>query len=216
MKENYQRKLDAILIQLDLSHGKPKLLLHACCAPCSSYVLEYLSQYFEITLFFYNPNIFPPSEYSFRAEELSRLVSEMPFADTIPSLVVEDHAQDDFYSAVKGLENEPEGGKRCYECYRFRLEKAASHAKKEGFDYFTTTLSISPYKNADWLNSIGAELSEQFGVAYLFSDFKKKSGYLRSCRLSEEYGLYRQEYCGCIYSKKESEDRKKGLKEAKK
>jgi predicted adenine nucleotide alpha hydrolase (AANH) superfamily ATPase len=183
------------------------LLLHACCAPCSSYVLEYLCHYFDITLFFYNPNIAPESEYRFRAEELRRLIAEMPAATTA-SFVEGNYDPERFYEITKGLEQLPEGGERCFRCYRLRLEETARYAAANGFDYFTTTLSISPYKNAAKLNTIGAELAEASGVAYLFSDFKKKGGYLRSCRLSAEYGLYRQDYCGCAFSKAEALRRK--------
>ena len=196
-KVNYQRELDKLIASLDKT---PRLLLHSCCAPCSSYCLEYLSQYFEITVLYYDPNIFPEEEFRKRAEEVRRLISEMPFKNPV-SLVVDDYDPDEFFGAVKGLENAPEGGERCFVCYRLRLERAVRYAAEHGFDYFCSTLSISPLKNAQKLNEIGAELSEIYSVHNLPNDFKKKGGYLRSIELSREYGLYRQNYCGCIYSK---------------
>lgn len=195
---NYQKKLDAMLKTLGET---PKLLLHACCAPCSSYCLEYLSRYFEITVLYYNPNISPEEEFKKRAEEEKRLISEMPVKNPV-TLVVDDYEPDEFFSAVKGLENAPEGGERCFVCYRLRLERAARYAAEHGFDYFCSTLSISPLKNAQKLNEIGAELSEIYKVPSLPNDFKKKGGYLRSIELSREHGLYRQNYCGCVFSKK--------------
>lgn len=209
MKENYQRKLDQLIAQLQVEKRKPRLLLHCCCAPCSSYVLEYLNTYFEITAFYYNPNIAPEREFRFRVEELSRLLREMPLSEGAVSLVEGEYNTNAFFDIARGHETEPEGGERCFACYRLRLERSAQYAKENGFDYFTTTLSISPYKNAEKLNSIGAELAEQYGVSYLFSDFKKKNGYLRSCKLSEEYHLYRQDYCGCVYSRAEAESRRR-------
>lgn len=195
---NYQKKLDEMLKTLGET---PKLLLHACCAPCSSYCLEYLSRYFEITVLYYNPNISPEEEFKKRAEEEKRFISEMPVKNPV-TLVVDDYEPDEFFSAVKGLENAPEGGERCFVCYRLRLERAARYAKEHGFDYFCSTLSISPLKNAQKLNEIGTELSEIYKVPSLPNDFKKKGGYLRSIELSREYGLYRQNYCGCVFSKK--------------
>lgn len=177
---------------------KPTLLLHACCAPCSSAVLEMLKDFFDITLYFYNPNISPKSEYNLRAEELKRLVFEMKLDDV--KIFVPEYSDIEFKNIAKGREDIWEGGARCEKCYRLRLEKTFEYAKEYNFDYVTTTLSISPYKNADWLNEIGEELSEKYGVKYLFSDFKKGNGYKRSCELSREYNLYRQNYCGCIYS----------------
>ena len=196
MSVNYQKMLDDTLNKM--SGSKPKLLLHSCCAPCSSYVLEYLSQYFDITLYFYNPNIYPATEFDFRAEELKRLVDEMHLDAEI---VVEEYDNDSFEEIVKGYEDMAEGGARCFKCYRLRLEKSVKYAKDNGFDYVTTTLSISPHKNAQVLNSIGDDLAKKYGVNYLFSDFKKKNGYKRSCELSRDYNLYRQDYCGCKYSK---------------
>ena len=195
-KVNYQRELDKLIGSLD---NTPRLLLHSCCAPCSSYCLEYLSQYFEITVLYYDPNIYPEEEFRKRAEEVRRLISEMPFKNPV-SLVVDDYDPEEFFGAVKGLENAPEGGERCFVCYRLRLERAACYAAEHGFDYFCSTLSISPLKNAQKLNEIGAELSEIYKVPNLPNDFKKKGGYLRSIELSREYELYRQNYCGCIFS----------------
>ena len=177
----------------------PKLLLHACCAPCSSYCLEYLSNYFKITLYFYNPNIYPESEYSLRTDEARRLISGMNFKNDV-SFLEGDFNPKEFYECIKGLEKEKEGGERCFKCYRLRLENTAKLAKEMGFDYFTTTLSISPLKRSDKINEIGEEVAEIYGVKHLPSDFKKKNGYKRSTELSKEYGLYRQDYCGCVFS----------------
>ncbi len=207
MKTNYQNILDETLKSVSALPSQPRLLLHACCAPCSSYVLEYLSQYFDITLLYYNPNISPEEEHTARAEELIRLSKEMEGLKNV-SVVVTDYTPQDFDAISIGLENEREGGPRCFKCYRLRLEYSAAYAKAHGFDYFTTTLSISPHKNAEVLNRIGGELSEKYGVPYLFSDFKKKNGYRRSCELSDQYGLYRQDFCGCEFSRRESESKK--------
>ena len=206
MAENYQRMLDNVLQRISESERTPRLLLHSCCAPCSSYVLEYLSRYFAITVLYYNPNISPAEEFTYRAEEQQRLIDEMPHHHPV-SLIVGDYTPERFSEIAKGHENDPEGGERCFACYRLRLEEAARTAKDGGFDYFTTTLSISPLKNAAKLNEIGKELAVEYGVSYLFSDFKKREGYKRSCQLSAEYGLYRQDYCGCIYSKRDAERR---------
>ena len=200
-KRNYQKELDVIIEGLVKEGRRPKLLLHACCAPCSSYCLEYLTKYFDITVYYHNPNISPQSEFDYRVSELKRLLSEMPLSSPV-ELVVADYDAAEFEDAVRGLENEPERGGRCTVCYRLRLTKSAEYAAAHGFDYFTTTLSISPYKDAERLVKIGEELAEKYGVSYLPSDFKKKNGYKRSIELSEEYGLYRQDYCGCVYSKK--------------
>ena len=210
MKQNYQLLLDKTIENLARDGKRPKLLLHACCAPCSSYVLEYLSGIFDITLFFYNPNISPKEEYEKRKRELSRLVADMGLDERVSSIEA-DYDPERFYSMTKGLEELPEGGERCKLCYALRLEQTARAALDGGFDYFTTTLSISPYKNADLLCSIGGELAEKYGIAYLYSDFKKKNGYKRSCELSETHGLYRQDFCGCIFSKMER-DRKEAAK----
>ena len=178
-KRNYQKELDKLIENIQKEGKTPRLFLHACCAPCSSYVMEYLSQYFEITIFFYNPNIAPAEEYDPK----------------------------EFYEMAKGLEDVPEGGERCFRCYRLRMEEAAKLAKEDGYDYFTTTLSISPLKNAQKINEIGEELAEIYKVPHLTSDFKKKNGYKRSIELSHEHDLYRQNYCGCVFSKREAQER---------
>ena len=201
-KINYQRKLDEILQKIEEEGRKPKLLLHSCCAPCSSYVLEYLGKFFDITLLYYNPNIYPEAEYFKRYRELERLIEEMPLENSCKLLPAEYDSRE-FFTAVKGLEEIPEGGERCFACYRLRLEKAAKVAAETGADYFTTTLSISPYKNAGKLNEISAEVGEIYKVAPLPADFKKKNGYKRSIELSHLYNLYRQDYCGCVFSQRE-------------
>ncbi len=198
--QNYQLLLEKELEKIKYEGITPKLLLHSCCAPCSSYCLEYLSKFFEITVLYFNPNI-EDDEYNRRLEEQKRLVGELKTKNSI-SVIAPSHNTDEFYSAIKGYEKEKEGGKRCEICFRLRLSETAKFARKNGFDYFTTTLSISPLKNATLLNSIGEEYSKEFGVKYLFSDFKKKGGYLRSIELSKEYSLYRQDYCGCVFSKR--------------
>ncbi|MBQ7521885.1 MAG: epoxyqueuosine reductase QueH [Clostridia bacterium] len=199
-KINYQKWLDSTIEQITKQNSTPTLLLHSCCAPCSSYVIEYLSQYFSITVFYYNPNISPEREYQYRVSEQKRLISLMPVRNTV-SFLEGEYEPTEFYGVCKGLEKEKEGGKRCEQCFRLRLSKTAEKAKELSFDYFTTTLTISPLKNAPLINAIGKELSEKYGVAYLYSDFKKKEGYKRSIVLSREYQLYRQNYCGCIFSK---------------
>lgn len=205
MAQNYQKMLDEVLEKNSALGVKPRLLLHACCAPCSSYVLEYLSCHFDITLYFYNPNISSYEEFLLRESELRRFVKEFPAATAKIKTVEYDHGE--FLNAVHGKEGEREGGERCFSCYALRLEKTAEAAKEGGFDLFTTTLSISPHKNAEKLNEIGRKLSERYGIGYLYSDFKKKNGYKRSCELSKEYNLYRQSFCGCEFSKRESEKR---------
>lgn len=206
MKTNYQLMLDKKIEELVKAGTRPSLLLHSCCAPCSSYVLEYLSKYFSITLFFFNPNISARSEYDMRYAELVRLVSEMGLGAEV-EIVNGDYEPERFFKIAKGLEHLPEGGERCRKCYALRLEYTARVAAKGEYDYFTTTLSISPHKNAEWLNTIGEEMAKKYGSSYLYSDFKKRGGYLRSCQLSEEHGLYRQDFCGCIYSKIERDKR---------
>ena len=197
---NYQKELEKVLIQIQNRDKTPTLLLHSCCAPCSSYVIEYLSNYFYITVFYYNPNISPEAEYRFRSSEQKRLISSM---DTkYPVLFAEEEYDSrQFFTAVKGLENEPEGGKRCEKCFELRLQRTVQKALQENFDYFTTTLTISPLKNAPLLNTIGISLGEKYNINWLPCDFKKKGGYKRSIELSKEYGLYRQNYCGCVFSK---------------
>lgn len=206
MTTNYRRVLDAELAKLAAAGTRPRLLLHACCAPCSSYTLEYLAAYFDITVLFYNPNIAPAAEYGFRAAELARYIAEAPCGAGV-HLRVEPYDAAPFFEMARGLEDLPEGGERCKKCYRLRLRETARIAAAEGFDYFCTTLSISPHKDAEALNRIGGELAAACGVPYLFSDFKKKGGYARSIVLSREYGLYRQNYCGCVYSKRAAEKR---------
>ena len=192
----YAQQMDAVLAALGGS--RPRLLLHACCGPCSSAVLEQLSQFFEITVLYYNPNTWPEAEYRRRGQELERFVAA---AHPLGVKVVEDrYDPQEFYSAVAGLEAEPERGGRCTVCYRLRMRRAAQYAAEHRFDWFATTLSISPHKDAARINQIGQELEQEFGVKHLPSDFKKKNGYLRSLQLSEEYGLYRQDYCGCEFS----------------
>lgn len=208
MKKNYQKWLDHELEHIQNNAETPRLLLHVCCAPCSSYVLEYLSRYFHITVQFFNPNISPASEYHHRAEELKRLIQAMPLQNPV-DCVISPYTPEQFAVIAQGREHLPEGGERCTDCYRLRLEEAAKMAKEGGYDYFTTTLSISPSKDAERLNAIGKELAEQYGIPYLFSDFKKREGYKRSIQLSADYQLYRQGYCGCIYSKRDAINRKK-------
>ncbi len=203
-RTNYQKQLDAVIAKL--GEEVPGLLLHSCCAPCSSYCIEYLSQHFDITILYFNPNISPEEEFLKRAAEQQRLVSEMTLKHPV-KVVVDRYDPQEFYSAVKGLEHIPEGGERCFVCYRLRLERAAEYAKEHGFDYFCSTLSISPLKNTSKLNEIGSELSEMYEVKHLPSDFKKRNGYKRSIELSREYGLYRQNYCGCVFSKTEAQQR---------
>lgn len=204
MKINYQKKMEEIIEQVSAGDRMPTLLLHSCCAPCSSYVLECLSKHFKITIFYYNPNIEPIAEYQKRAAEQKRFLSA--FQSTAPIEFIEGPYDEDAFQIISsGREEEKEGGARCFLCYELRLRKTAEFAKSNGFDYFTTTLSVSPYKNAQALNEIGARLSEEYNIPYLFSDFKKKNGYHRSIELSKQYQLYRQNFCGCIYSQKISE-----------
>lgn len=204
-KRNYQKELDKLIE--DLQGRKPSLLLHACCAPCSSYVLEYLANYFNITLFYYNPNIEPEAEYRYRIAEVKRLVNEMMPEGRV-KVVEGRYDPERFHEAVRGLEQEREGGRRCRVCYRLRLEEAGAAAQRLGCEFFTTTLTISPLKDAAALNAIGEELGPIYQTKYLVSDFKKREGYKRSIQLSADYHLYRQDYCGCVYSKAEREKRK--------
>lgn len=201
---NYGQWTENKIKELNEKGMRPRLLLQCCCAPCSSAVWEYLAAHFEITAYYYNPNISPESEYDLRADELLRLAAELPLPSKISTLIAP-YDPAPFETIARGREDMPEGGARCYECYKLRLEETARKALEGGYDYFCTTLSVSPYKKADWLNKLGEELSEKYGVAYLYSDFKKKNGYRRSCDLSREYSLYRQAFCGCEYSKKEAE-----------
>lgn len=216
-KRNYQKELDNVLEGLKT---RPSLLLHSCCGPCSSYVLLYLCRFFDVTVFYYNPNIYPAAEYEKRLNEQLRLVAaynkDLRRRDDMwPDPVLPEGAPDIrvingtydpelFYKTVEGYEDEPEGGERCFLCYEFRMKEAALEAKKGGFDYFATTLSVSPHKDAEWINDIGERLEAETGVKHLPSDFKKREGYKRSIELSRKYGLYRQDYCGCVYSQNES------------
>lgn len=201
---NGQKELDKKIEFISKQGEVPTLLIHSCCAPCSSYVLEYLSEYFSITVLYYNPNIFPKEEYEYRISEQEKLIKALPVKNPI-SFIPTKYEPDKFHEDIKGHEGDKEGGERCFICYELRLRESARYALEGGFDYFTTTLSISPMKNASKLNEIGIRLAEEYGLEYLVSDFKKKNGYKRSVELSKEYGLYRQDYCGCIYSKLERE-----------
>lgn len=197
-KVNYGKMLDDKLAELESSGERPSLLLHACCAPCSSHTLTYIAERFWITLYFYNPNIAPEEEYSFRCEELKRLVREMGLDIEV---LEEKYDPAPFYELAKGLEELPERGERCQRCIELRLRTAAAKAKELGCDYFTTTLTISPHKDCAFINECGERISEESGVPYLFSDFKKHDGYKHSIELSKQYSLYRQNYCGCVYSR---------------
>lgn len=205
MKTNYQRILEENLKEIVKREDVPSLLLHSCCAPCSSYVLDYLSQYFKITVFYYNPNIYPENEYYFREKEQERFIEEFleDHSESYPiSFMAAPYEKDLYYKKVQGHEQDPEKGERCTICYEMRLRKTAEMAKKKNFDYFTTTLSISPHKDAQRLNVIGKKLAQEYGVNYLFSDFKKKDGFKKSTLLSQKYQIYRQDYCGCLFSYK--------------
>ncbi|MBQ9118216.1 MAG: epoxyqueuosine reductase QueH [Clostridia bacterium] len=195
MKINFDEKMQEIIKN---EKNKPKLLLHSCCAPCSSACLERIAKHFQVTVLYYNPNIDDEAEYEKRKSEQIRFLQETGYADVLDC----GHEKEKFEEMAKGLEEEPERGKRCYLCYELRLKKTAEVAKARAFDYFCTTLTLSPHKNADWLNEIGYRLEKELGVNYLPSDFKKQGGYLRSIELSNEYGLYRQSFCGCKYSKR--------------
>jgi len=197
---NFQKLLEEEIELIKNNKVKPKLLLHACCGPCSSYVIEYLSKYFDITIYYYNPNTYPESEYIRRLDELNKFITNF---NSNVNIIEEEYIPKEFYTSIKGLEHLGEKSKRCYKCYELRMNKTAIYAKENNYDYFTTTLSISPYKKANWINEIGKKLENEIGIKYLYSDFKKKNGYKRSLELSKEYKLYRQEYCGCVYSKEE-------------
>lgn len=197
IKHNYQTDTDHILAALGGAGQKPALLLHSCCGPCSSYVLEYLTRYFDVTILFYGPNIQPEEEYE------KRLRYQREVLKHLPAKILEcGYDGGAFTAAARGLENEPEGGARCTACFRLRLEETAKRAALGGFGWYCTTLTVSPHKDAERVNRLGAELGERYGVRWLPSDFKKRNGYLRSIRLSEEFGLYRQDWCGCEYSHK--------------
>lgn len=197
---NYQLAMEKVLQQLDAEKARPSLLLHACCAPCSSATLERLVDHFDLTILYYNPNIYPPAEYHRREAELERFVQQAGYRFPVVELPYEPQ---EFYDAVKGLEQEPEKGERCTVCYRLRLEQTARYAAQHGLGWFCTTLSISPMKDPVRINALGEELGQKYGVHFLPSEFRKKDGYKRSLQLSTEYGLYRQDYCGCVFSKQE-------------
>lgn len=209
--ENYQKKLDAVITNVSKLNPKPRLLLHACCGPCSSYVLEYLYKFFDITVLYYNPNIYPEEEYRRRFNELKGLYTKFPPALEGKVEVIEvTYNPEEFYEAAGTRENpelavEAEKGERCRRCYQLRLRRAYDFAATHSFDYFCTTLSISPFKDAEKINQIGAALEKETGPRWLPSDFKKKGGFKRSLEISEEYGMYRQDYCGCIYSKQSTQ-----------
>ncbi len=198
MSVNYQFEMEKMIKEIS---GHPKLLLHSCCAPCSTAVIERLAQIFDVDVYYYNPNIEPEEEYLTRLAEQRRLLEQTNFATNV-GLICGEYDNMEFLRVVTGMENEPEGGARCASCIRLRMEKTAQAAQKNGYEYFTTTLSVSPHKNAKCINEIGKELADKYGVKYLFSDFKKKDGYRRSIELSNEYSLYRQDYCGCLFAKK--------------
>lgn len=198
---NYQQEMEKTLRRLAQTGQRPQLLLHACCGPCASATLERLAEHFNLTILYYNPNIYPAQEYHRREAELEHFLQHAGYAARGIAVVELPYDPQEFYDAVRGLEAEPERGERCTACYRLRLARAAQYAAENGFDWLTTTLSISPMKDPVRLNAIGAEVAAQFGLHYLQSEFRKKDGYKRSLTLSAEYGLYRQDYCGCVYSK---------------
>lgn len=212
-KINYQKLCEEEISKASAGERVPSVLLHSCCAPCSSYCIEYLSQYFHVTVFYYNPNIYPDSEYYHRVKEQQEFINRFPAKYPV-GFIEGDFDTQEFYKAAKGLEQEPERGARCTECFKLRLGRTAEVASEKRFDYFTSTLTISPMKDAALLNQIGSEMGEVHGVKWLPSDFKKKNGYLRSCELSREYGIYRQDYCGCVFSYNERQKEKEIFKEA--
>ena len=211
-KINYQKELDNLIKKLDEEGSVPSLLLHSCCGPCSSYCIEYLSQYFEITVFYYNPNIYPDEEYYTRVKEQERFIEQFPAKHPV-SFIEGDYDTESFYEIAKGLEMEPEKGIRCHKCYELRLRRTAKVAKEKGFDFFTTTLTISPMKDSAVLNEIGQKVALEEGVNWLPSDFKKREGYKRSTELSKEYDMYRQDYCGCVYSYRDRQAQKQMAKQ---
>ncbi len=211
-KVNYQKELDKLIKKLDEEGSVPSLLLHSCCGPCSSYCIEYLSQFFNITVFYYNPNIYPDEEYYTRVKEQERFIKEFPTKHPV-SFIEGDYDTKSFYEMAKGLEQEPEKGARCHKCYELRLRRTAQVAKEKGFDFFTTTLTISPMKDSQVLNEIGQRIATEEGVSWLVSDFKKKEGYKRSTELSKEYCMYRQDYCGCVYSYRDRQAQKEMAKQ---
>lgn len=207
MKINYEILMEQQLKEIEKTGIKPKLLLHSCCAPCSSAILEFLQNYFDITVYFYNPNITFEEEYYKRLNEQREYHEKRGYS--IKVIEGNYNPKEDFFKQVKGLEDRKEGGERCFKCYTLRMEATAQKAKELGFDYFSTVLSISPLKNAQWINEIGEKLSEKYGIKFLNGDFKKKNRYLRSTKISREYELYRQDYCGCVFSKMEREAKEK-------
>ena len=207
MKINYEILMEQQLKEIEKTGIKPKLLLHSCCAPCSSAILEFLQNYFDITVYFYNPNITFEEEYYKRLNEQREYHEKRGYS--IKVIGGNYNPKEDFFKQVKGLEDRKEGGERCFKCYTLRMEATAQKAKELGFDYFSTVLSISPLKNAQWINEIGEKLSEKYGIKFLNGDFKKKNRYLRSTEISREYELYRQDYCGCVFSKLEREAKEK-------
>ena len=209
---NYQLLLDREIENIVERGQVPRLLMHSCCAPCSSYCLSYLAEYFMITVFYYNPNITSREEYEKRVAEQRRLIQELPARYPV-SFVEGRYQPERFYEMAQGMEEVPEGGERCFACYELRQREAVRYAREQGFDYVTTTLSVSPHKNAQKLNEIGIRLGQEYGIPYLVSDFKKRGGYLKSIDLSKEYGLYRQDYCGCEYSKRQRESARNGMEE---
>lgn len=210
-KINYQKELDKLIIKFTEEGQVPSLLLHSCCAPCSSYCIEYLSQFFYVTVFYYNPNIYPDEEYYHRVKEQQRFIKEFPTKYPV-KFIEGDYDKSSFYEIAKGLEKEPEKGERCHRCYDLRLRRTAEVAKEKGFDFFSTTLTISPMKDSQVLNKIGASIGKELGVDWLYSDFKKREGYKRSTEISREYDMYRQDYCGCVYSYNERQLQKQATK----
>ncbi len=207
-KINYQKELDKLIASLEKEGRVPSLLLHSCCGPCSSYCIEYLSQYFNITVFYYNPNIYPDEEYYHRVKEQQKFINAFPTVHPV-AFIEGDYDKDSFYDIASGLEQEPEKGLRCHKCYDLRLRRTAITALEKGFDFFSTTLTISPMKDSQVLNEIGFRIAEEVGVEWLPSDFKKKEGYKRSTELSREYDMYRQDYCGCVYSYRDRQAQKR-------
>ena len=199
---NYQQAMENLIADNCIEGRSPRLLLHSCCGPCSTYCIQTLAEHFRVTVFYYNPNIYPPEEYHMRAGEQERFIERFPTKYPV-EFVEGAYDTERFYDTVRGLEHVPEGGERCFRCYELRLREAAEYAREHDFDFFTTTLSISPLKNADKLNEIGAKLEQEYGVRYLYSDFKKKNGYKQSTEISRAYDMYRQYYCGCVFSKQE-------------
>jgi len=208
---NYNLEMEKIIENIKSSGKTPKLLLHSCCAPCSSHVIDTLTPYFDITIIYYNPNIEPREEYDRRKNEEIRFIKEYPNKNKL-DIVDCDYDNNLFHEMANGLEMVPEGGERCFKCYELRMRKCATVAKEQGYDYFATTLTVSPLKNSQKLNEIGEKLEKEIGVKYLYSDFKKNNGYKHSIELSKEYNLYRQDYCGCIYSKRDRELKKQEKK----